>query len=631
MEEIGSIIKVSGPLVIAEGMRESRMYDVVFVSEQRLIGEIIELREDRASIQVYEETGGIGPGENVYGTGEPLSVELGPGLITSIYDGIQRPLDVIAEETGDYITRGINIPGLDRKKKWEFEPVKQKGDTVQGGDILGTVKETDIIVHKVMVPHGIEGELSNIKKGSYTVGDPVASVKSGRKRIEITMMQKWPVRKQRKVREQSIPDIPLVTGQRVIDALFPVAKGGTACVPGPFGSGKTVVQHQLAKWADAEIIVYVGCGERGNEMTDVLLEFPELEDPKTGKSLMERTVLIANTSNMPVAAREASVYTGITIAEYFRDMGYSVALMADSTSRWAEAMREISGRLEEMPGEEGYPAYLGTRIAEFYERAGKVVCECSPKETREGYLSVIGAVSPPGGDLSDPVVQATLRVVKVFWSLDADLAYQRHFPAVNWMTSYSLYIETLLEYFREHMASDWDKLYREAARILEEEDELRETVRLIGLDSLSPQDRTTMEIARSIREDFLHQNAFHEVDTYSSYKKQYYMLKLILEFGNTMRKAVEQGMDISEIANNEIREEISRVKYIKDGDEFAARFEKVLEHIMETAEEWGGGFVFSSEFEEGETENSADDMPTENTETGEDAKTEEEEEDTEKS
>lgn len=595
MEEVGNIIKVSGPLVIAEGMRESKMFDVVFVSEQRLIGEIIELRQDRASIQVYEETGGIGPGENVYGTGAPLSVELGPGLLTSIYDGIQRPLDVIAENTGDYLTRGINIPGLDREKKWGFEPLKKKGDSVTTGDILGTVQETEVIVHKIMVPPGVEGTLKDITGGSFTVDEPVAHVESDSGDAEITMMQTWPVRKQREIREQRLPDIPLVTGQRVIDTLFPVAKGGTACVPGPFGSGKTVVQHQLAKWADAEIIVYVGCGERGNEMTDVLLEFPELEDPKTGKSLMQRTVLIANTSNMPVAAREASVYTGITIAEYFRDMGYSVALMADSTSRWAEAMREISGRLEEMPGEEGYPAYLGTRIAEFYERAGKVICAASPEETREGYLSVIGAVSPPGGDLSDPVVQATLRVVKVFWSLDADLAYQRHFPAVNWMTSYSLYAESLLEYFRENTASDWPDMYREAVRILEEEDELKETVRLVGLDSLSVRDRTTMEIARSIREDFLHQNAFHDVDTYSSYKKQYFMLKLILEFGHTMRKAVEKDVDIAEIAEHDIREEISRVKYINDGEGFEDRFATVLDKIKKVAEEWGSAFVFSSE------------------------------------
>jgi len=603
MEETGTIIKVSGPLVVAENMRRSRMYDVVYVSDMRLIGEIIELREDRASIQVYEETGGIGPGEPVYGTGEPLSVELGPGLISSIYDGIQRPLDVIAAKTGDFITRGINVPGLDREKKWHFVPAKKEGDRVQGGDVLGTVQETEVIAHKVMVPHGLTGRIARIQEGEYTVADTVAVVEDdeGKEHV-LPMYQRWPVRKQRIVREQKMPDTPMVTGQRVIDTLFPVAKGGTACVPGPFGSGKTVVQHQLAKWADADVIVYVGCGERGNEMTDVLLEFPELEDPRTGKSLMERTVLIANTSNMPVAAREASVYTGITIAEYFRDMGYSVALMADSTSRWAEAMREISGRLEEMPGEEGYPAYLGTRIAEFYERAGRVVCESSPEETREGHLSVIGAVSPPGGDLSDPVVQATLRVVKVFWSLDASLAYQRHFPAINWLTSYSLYADSLLQYFKEHMAADWDEVYRESVRLLEEEDELKETVRLIGLDSLSPEDRITMEIARSIREDFLHQNAFHETDTYTSYRKQYHMLKLILAFGDLMRRAVAAGTDLDTVIYHDVREDIARMKYIKEDEEFMPAFEKVVERIAGVAREWNVTFAFSSEYVAGEQE-----------------------------
>ncbi|MFH1707579.1 MAG: V-type ATP synthase subunit A [Planctomycetota bacterium] len=596
MKETGRIIKVSGPLVVAEGMRESRMYDVVYVSDHRLIGEIIELREDRASIQVYEETGGIGPGEPVYGTGQPLSVELGPGLLRSIYDGIQRPLDVIAAKAGSFIARGMNVPGIDRAKQWSFVPVRKKGDTVGAGDILGTVQETEVITHRIMVPPGVAGTVREIDEGSFTVEQVVARIAAADGTVhDVTMLQRWPVRQPRPYLRKLPPVAPLSSGQRVIDALFPVAKGSTACVPGPFGSGKTVVQHQLAKWADAEIIVYVGCGERGNEMADVLQEFPHLEDPKTGKTLMERTVLIANTSNMPVAAREASVYTGITIAEYFRDMGYSVALMADSTSRWAEAMREISGRLEEMPGEEGYPAYLGTRIAEFYERAGRVVCQSSADKEREGYLTLIGAVSPPGGDLSDPVVQATLRVVKVFWSLDAKLAYQRHFPAINWTTSYSLYVETLLEYFNKHVAADWGKLYRETVRILGQESELEEIVRLVGLDSLSPGDRATMEIARSLREDFLHQNAFHPVDTYSSYRKQYFILKLILEFGASVHRAVEKGIDIKTIAENDIREEISRVRYMADGAEFTAQFAEIQARVARTVAAWGVTFAFNPE------------------------------------
>ncbi|MBC8236103.1 V-type ATP synthase subunit A, partial [bacterium] len=481
----GKIIKVSGPLVVADGMRDTRMFDVVRVSEERLVGEVIELRGDRASIQVYEETAGLGPGEPVFSTGESLSVELGPGLIESIYDGVQRPLDAVRAVAGDRITRGIEMPGLNREKKWHFMPIVQKGAKVVPGDIIGEVQETALVLHKIMVPPDIEGEIEAIKEGDYTVEETVASINTEIGIRELTMMQRWPVRESRPYKRKLPPIIPLITGQRIIDALFPVGKGGTACIPGPFGSGKTVIQHQLAKWADAEIIVYVGCGERGNEMTDVLMEFPELIDSRTGEPLMKRTVLIANTSNMPVAAREASVYTGITIAEYFRDMGYSVALMADSTSRWAEAMREISGRLEEMPGEEGYPAYLGTRIAEFYERAGRVTCLGS--DNREGALSVIGAVSPSGGDLSDPVVQVTLRVVKVFWSLDDKLAYRRHFPAINWLTSYSLYLDNLEEYFRTEIGEEWIRMRQEATRLLEEEAELEEIVRLVGLDALSPE------------------------------------------------------------------------------------------------------------------------------------------------
>jgi len=555
----GTIVKVSGPLVVAEGIAEARMYDVVRVSEGKLVGEIIELHGDRAYIQVYEETGGLGPGEPVWTTAAPLSVTLGPGLIQSIYDGIQRPLDVVRQRVGDYIARGVDVPGLDPEKKWEFVPTVKEGTEVRGGDIIGKVQETNVVEHRILVPLGAAGKVVSIRPGSFTIAEPVAHLDGSGVRHEIRMAQTWPVRRPRPYRRKLAPDEPMTTGQRVIDTFFPVGKGGTACVPGPFGSGKTVVQHQLAKWADADIIVYVGCGERGNEMADVLLEFPELEDPRTGEPLMRRTVLIANTSNMPVAAREASVYTGITIGEYFRDMGYNVALMADSTSRWAEAMREISGRLEEMPGEEGYPAYLGTRVAEFYERAGKVICEGSGEKI--GTLSVVGAVSPPGGDLSDPVVQATLRVVKVFWSLEDQLAYRRHFPAISWLNSYSLYTENLQEHFRTKVAEDFVTLEAEAMRLLQQEAELQEIVRLIGVDSLSPSDRLILETSRSIREDFLHQNAFHEVDTYASMDKQCRMLRVILAMHAAASRALEAGVSIQEIQRLPVRESIAQMKY----------------------------------------------------------------------
>jgi V/A-type H+-transporting ATPase subunit A len=558
----GRIVKVAGPLVVAEGMRGSKMYDVVRVSDQRLIGEIIELEGDQASIQVYEETGGIGPGEPVYPTGAPLSVELGPGLIEAIYDGIQRPLDVIRDEVGDYITRGVDVPALNRTRKWHFVPTAKDGDEVGPGDIIGTVDETVLVVHKIMVPPGMKGKISGLKEGDYTIEENIGKIETENGTKELTLVQKWPVRVGRPYKKKLAPVEPLSTGQRVVDGLFPVGKGGTACVPGPFGSGKTVIQHQLAKWADAELIVYVGCGERGNEMTDVLLEFPELKDPRSGEPLMKRTVLIANTSNMPVAAREASVYTGITIAEYFRDMGFSVALMADSTSRWAEAMREISGRLEEMPGEEGYPAYLGARIAAFYERAGRVSCLGS--DDREGALSAVGAVSPPGGDLSDPVVQATLRVVKVFWSLEAHLAYSRHFPAISWLNSYSLYYQNIDGWLTDNISTDWVEMRSEAMRILQEEADLAEIVRLVGVEALSAGDRLTLEVARSLREDFLHQNAFHEVDTYTSLEKQFEMLKLCLYFGEAAREAVSRGVPVGEIEKMAVRESIARAKYIPE-------------------------------------------------------------------
>jgi V/A-type H+-transporting ATPase subunit A len=555
----GKIIRVSGPLVVAENMKGSRMYDVVHVGEEKLLGEIIELEKDLASIQVYEETEGIGVGQPVFLTGEPLSVSLGPGLIESIYDGIQRPLDKIKEKSGNFISRGISVNAIDHEKKWEFKPAKKKGDKVTSGDILGTVQETVLIEHRIMVPFGVEGTIEKIEKGNFTVEDVVAVVKTKEGKKEVTMEQRWGVRNGRPVKKRLAPTMPLFTGQRVVDTFFPIAKGGTASVPGPFGSGKTVIQHQLAKWAEAEVVVYIGCGERGNEMTDVLNEFPELEDPKSGEPLMKRTILLANTSNMPVAAREASIYTGITIAEYFRDMGYSVALMADSTSRWAEALREISGRLEEMPGEEGYPAYLGSKIAEFYERAGKV--KCLGSDDREGAVSVIGAVSPPGGDLSDPVVQNTLRVVKVFWSLKAELAYARHFPAIDWLTSYSLYPDNVKDYMNNEVAEDFLEIEQEAMKLLEEEDELQEMVRLVGIDALSARERRILIAARLIREDFLHQNAFHKVDTYTSIEKQYIMLKNIITFH---REAEKHDAEPEEMEKLDILEEIARMKFVDE-------------------------------------------------------------------
>ena len=578
--KVGRIIKVSGPLVIAEGMDEANVYDVVQVSENKLIGEIIEMRGDKASIQVYEETTGIGPGEPVYSTGEPLSVELGPGLITAMFDGIQRPLDAVKDAAGDFLTRGIEVPALDREKKWHFVPTVKVGDEVKPGDIIGTVQETEVVVHKIMVPVGVSGKVKSIKEGDYTVVDTVCIVE-GDKEYKVTMMQKWPVRRGRPYAHKLNPTEPMLTGQRVIDTFFPVAKGGTAAVPGPFGSGKTVVQHQLAKWADAEIIVYVGCGERGNEMTDVLMELPELVDPKTGKSLMERTVLIANTSNMPVAAREASIYTGITIAEYFRDMGYSVAIMADSTSRWAEALREMSGRLEEMPGDEGYPAYLASRIADFYERAGKVVCLGS--DERVGALTVIGAVSPPGGDLSEPVTQSTLRIVKVFWGLDASLAYARHFPAINWLNSYSLYQDKVDEWMDANVDREFSQNRIRAMSLLQEESSLQEIVRLVGRDTLSEGDQLKLEAARSIREDFLQQNAFHDVDTYASLEKQNLMLKMVLAFYDEGRRALDNGVYLNEFLALPVRERIARAKYIPN--ERASEIQDVIKELRDSVDE----------------------------------------------
>ena len=562
--KIGKIVKVSGPLVVAKDMDEANIYDVVKVGAKGLIGEIIEMRGDRASIQVYEETSGLGPGDPVVTTGEPLSVELGPGLMESMFDGIQRPLDKIRAIAGNYLTKGVNVSPLDREKKWDFVPTAAVGDIVSYGVAIGTVKETTVITQTIMVPKGIEGTITSITAGEYTVEETVAEVQTDSGIKQITLMQKWPVRRGRPYADKLNPVEPLVTGQRVIDTFFPVTKGGTACVPGPFGSGKTVVQHQFAKWADAEIVVYIGCGERGNEMTDVLNEFPELKDPKTGESLMKRTVLIANTSNMPVAAREASVYTGITIAEYFRDMGFAVALMADSTSRWAEALREMSGRLEEMPGDEGYPAYLASRVADFYERSGKVVC--LGDETRIGAITVIGAVSPPGGDLSEPVTQATLRIVKVFWGLDAQLAYRRHFPSINWLDSYSLYIDQLADWMNENVATDWTELRVNAMTILQEEAKLDEIVRLVGVDALSEKDRLKLEVAKSIREDYLQQNAFHEVDTFTSLDKQYKMLKLVLEFNVQGEKALSAGVYFKKILEMPVRDKIARAKYIAEAD-----------------------------------------------------------------
>ncbi|MFY9380125.1 MAG: V-type ATP synthase subunit A [Acutalibacteraceae bacterium] len=573
----GTITKVSGPLVIASGMRDANMYDVVRVSDQRLIGEIIEMHEDKASIQVYEETSGLGTGEPVESTGAPLSVELGPGLITSIFDGIQRPLEEIMKVAGTNLTRGIEVPSLNREKVWHFTPTVKVGDEVVGGDVVGTVQETDIVVHKIMVPPSISGKIKSISEGDYKVTDAVAIVETSNGDKEVGLMQKWPVRVGRPYSKKLSPDVPLITGQRVVDAMFPIAKGGVAAIPGPFGSGKTVTQHQLAKWAEADIVVYIGCGERGNEMTDVLLEFPELIDPNTGKSLMERTVLIANTSDMPVAAREASVYTGITIAEYFRDMGYSVALMADSTSRWAEALREMSGRLEEMPGEEGYPAYLGSRIAQFYERAGRVISLGS--DEREGALSVIGAVSPPGGDISEPVSQATLRIVKVFWGLDAALAYKRHFPAINWLTSYSLYADNLGKWFNANVAEDWTTLRGKMLSLLSDESELEEIVKMVGMDALSDPDRLKMEASRSIREDFLHQLAFHEVDTYTSPNKMHHMMQLVVAYYEKSLEALNKGANIDDIVELSVRESIGRFKYIQEDkvDEEYANILKTLD------------------------------------------------------
>ena len=576
----GIIKKVAGPLVIAEGMRDANMFDVVRVSNQRLIGEIIEMHGDEASIQVYEETSGLGPGEPVESTEAPLSVELGPGLITSIYDGIQRPLDDIMKVCGTNLKRGVEVPSLKRNLKWNFVPTVKAGDHVENGDIIGTVQETIVVKHKIMVPYGMSGTVKEIKAGEFTVEDVVAVITTEQGDKELTMMQKWPVRRGRPYLKKLPPEMPLVTGQRVVDTFFPIAKGGVAAVPGPFGSGKTVIQHQLAKWAEADIVGYIGCGERGNEMTDVLNEFPELKDPKTGQSLMERTVLIANTSDMPVAAREASIYTGITIAEYFRDMGYSVALMADSTSRWAEALREMSGRLEEMPGEEGYPAYLGSRLAQFYERAGHVIS--LGKDKREGALSVIGAVSPPGGDISEPVSQATLRIVKVFWGLDSSLAYKRHFPAINWLTSYSLYLDNMEKWFNEKVAPDWMTGRQKMMSLLQDEAELEEIVKMVGMDALSAGDRLKMEAARSIREDFLHQNSFHEVDTYSSLKKQYLLMKLVVAYYEQGVEALEKGANIQDLVKLDVREKIGRFKYVLEknlDEEYKAVLEQLAKEI----------------------------------------------------
>lgn len=573
----GVIKKVAGPLVIATGMRDANMSDVVRVSDEHLIGEIIEMHGDEASIQVYEETQGLGPGQPVESTGMPMSVDLGPGLIGSIYDGIQRPLNKIREVSGsDLLHRGVQVPALDEEKVWNFVPTVSVGDEVEAGDIIGTVEETAVVTQKIMVPYRLSGRIKRIESGQHTIRETIAVIETDAGDVDVTMVQKWPVRRQRPYARKLAPNMPLVTGQRVIDAFFPIAKGGVAAIPGPFGSGKTVTQHQLAKWAEADIVVYIGCGERGNEMTDVLNEFPELVDPKTGESLMKRTVLIANTSDMPVAAREASIYTGITIAEYFRDMGYSVALMADSTSRWAEALREMSGRLEEMPGEEGYPAYLGSRLAQFYERAGRVISLGS--EGREGQLSAIGAVSPPGGDISEPVSQATLRIVKVFWGLDANLAYQRHFPAINWLNSYSNYLDDMEPWFNENVKSDWMQVRQNLMSLLTEEASLNEIVKMVGMDALSPQDRLKMEAARSIREDFLHQNSFDEIDTYTSLPKQYDMMKLVYAFYEEGSKALKAGANIEDIVSMQVRERIGRFKYTKESD-IAEEYSSVQEAL----------------------------------------------------
>ncbi len=578
--DYGQIIKISGPLVVAENMKSANMFDVVHVGELGLIGEIIEMRGDKASIQVYEETAGLKTGDKVVSTGEPLSAELGPGIMEMIFDGIQRPLEVIKDKTGSNIARGIEVTSLDHEKKWSFKPSVKSGDKVQEGDIIGLVDETKLIVHKIMVPPGIEGTVTEINGGTYTIVEPVAKIKDKNGKMhDIKMMQKWPVRKQRPFKTKLSPEVPMITGQRVIDTLFPIVRGGAAAVPGPFGSGKTVVQHQLAKWSDVDLVVYVGCGERGNEMTEVLMEFPELKDPRSGESLMNRTVLIANTSDMPVAAREASIYTGITIAEYFRDMGYSVAIMADSTSRWAEALREMSGRLEEMPGEEGYPAYLTSRLAQFYERAGEV--KCLGSDDRTGTLTAIGAVSPAGGDNSDPVVQSTLRIVKVFWGLDSGLAYKRHFPSINWLTSYSLYSDTTGRWLDKNIADDWTKCVTETNKLLQIESELEEIVKLVGYDSLSPSDRLILEASRSIREDYLQQNAFDDTDAYTSLDKQYRILKLILTFYNESVTALEKGVDVKSILKMEVREKIARAKYVSE-DEMADYMTAASEELTKT-------------------------------------------------
>ena len=571
---MGKIIKVSGPLVVADGMADASMADVVRVGPQHLIGEILNMTGDRASIQVYEETSGLGPGAEVVTTGAPLSVELGPGLIENIYDGIQRPLEEIVRRVGANITRGIQVPPLDREKLWDFTPTAAVGAAVTGGDVLGTVPETESVLHKIMVPVGVSGTVEWLAEaGQYNITQPIARIRTADGAVqELTMVQKWPVRVGRPYKKKFPPETPLQSGQRVIDTMFPIAKGGTAAVPGPFGSGKTVVQHQLAKWADVDIVVYIGCGERGNEMTDVLREFPELTDPRTGESLMKRTVLIANTSDMPVAAREASVYTGITIAEYFRDMGYDVAVIADSTSRWAEALREMSGRLEEMPGEEGYPAYLASRLAQFYERAG--VVQCMGTEARNGSLTAVGAVSPPGGDLSEPVAQATMRIVKVFWSLDASLAYRRHFPAINWLNSYSLYLDAVTPWFDEHMGPDFIRNRNRAMHLLQEENELNEIVQLVGKDSLSPKDQLTLEIARMLREDFLQQNAFMDVDSYSSFDRQMRLLALILHYETLCRDAIDKGAALPALFAIPARERLGWAKYAA-AEEYAANYEQV--------------------------------------------------------
>ncbi len=585
----GKVVKVSGPLVVATGLSDANMSDVVRVGPQRLIGEILTMKGDTASIQVYEETSGLGPGADVITTGAPMSVELGPGMIEGIYDGIQRPLEKIVEKVGANISRGVEVPAVDREKKWEFTATAKAGDKVTGGDIIGTVPETPVVLHKIMVPPNMSGTIKDIKSGSFNVTETVATLTTeDGKDVPLTMIQKWPVRVGRPYEKKYSPERPLCSGQRIIDTMFPIAKGGTAAVPGPFGSGKTVVQHQLAKWSDVDIVIYIGCGERGNEMTDVLREFPELKDPRTGESLMKRTVLIANTSDMPVAAREASVYTGITIAEYFRDMGYDVAVIADSTSRWAEALREMSGRLEEMPGEEGYPAYLASRLAQFYERAG--VVQCMGSEDRTGSLTAVGAVSPPGGDLSEPVSQGTMRIVKVFWSLDASLAYRRHFPAINWLNSYSLYLDTMKPWFDEHYGPAFMDNRNKAMSLLQEEDNLNEIVQLVGKDSLSPNDQLTLETAKMVREDFLQQNAFMDVDSYSSHDRQMRMLAMILEFDKLARDAISKGASLAPMLDIPAKEKIGRAKFVeadKYVQEYAAIAEEMEREIAEIAEKAG--------------------------------------------